>query len=379
MQEMKDATSVERMLFDKASRMQTPIYCTMELLPLCNMNCEMCFIRLTPEELARKGRLRTADEWIEMAQQMKDAGVLFVSLTGGEPLLFPEFKRLYLALRQMGMIVTINTNGTLIDEMWAAFFGENKPRRINITLYGVGEQAYREVCHYPGGFERVQNAVRLLRMQGVDVKINGSIVRQNAQDGPEIVRIARDLGAAASVETYMFPATRERDKPYNLQARLSPEDAARARVAIWQAEMEPEAFYKHALGMLFAASHTPPGEETPGRMQCAAGSCACTVSWQGEMRPCVMLSPISVPVFETGFDAAWKRITELTGSVRIAPKCSKCTLRAVCSPCAARALHETGSYDGVGEYICRYTAGTLQALSDAWNAVRMKAEKADDM
>ena len=36
----------------------------------------------------------------------------------------------------MGMILTINTNGTLIDETWADFFAQHPPRRINITLYG---------------------------------------------------------------------------------------------------------------------------------------------------------------------------------------------------------------------------------------------------
>ena len=62
-----------------------------------------------------KGRLRTADEWLEIGRQMKDAGVLFLLLTGGEPFLYPDFRRLYLELRKMWMIITINTNGTLIN------------------------------------------------------------------------------------------------------------------------------------------------------------------------------------------------------------------------------------------------------------------------
>ena len=71
-----------------------------------------------------KGKLRTAGEWIEIAKQMKEAGVLFLLLTGGEPLLYAEFREVYLALKEMGMIITLNTNGTMIDEKWADFFGK---------------------------------------------------------------------------------------------------------------------------------------------------------------------------------------------------------------------------------------------------------------
>ena len=80
------------------------------------------------------------------------------------------------------MILTINTNGTLIDEEMAAFFGKHKPRRINITLYGTNEKTYADLCHYPGGFEKTLRGIRLLREQGVDVKIGGSLAKANRED-----------------------------------------------------------------------------------------------------------------------------------------------------------------------------------------------------
>ena len=45
----------------------------------------------------------------------KTWGTLFILLTGGEPMLYPHFKELYTRLREMGFILTLNTNGTLID------------------------------------------------------------------------------------------------------------------------------------------------------------------------------------------------------------------------------------------------------------------------
>ena len=100
-----------------------------------------------------QGRMRTGQEWLTLGKEMADAGTLFLLLTGGEPLLHPDFKEIYLGLKKLGMIITINTNGTLIDKEWAAFFGENKPRRINITLYGADAATYGKLCHYPAGFD----------------------------------------------------------------------------------------------------------------------------------------------------------------------------------------------------------------------------------
>ena len=169
----ENVNTLEKMMLSRAAAAQRPINGTLELLPLCNMNCDMCYIRLSRAEMEERGRLHTADEWISLGRQMQQAGALFLLITGGEPLLFPDFRRLYTELRQMGMIFTINTNGTLLDEEWADFFGKQKPRRINITLYGADDKAYESLCHYPGGFEKTLRAIRLLKERGVDVKING--------------------------------------------------------------------------------------------------------------------------------------------------------------------------------------------------------------
>ena len=63
----------------------------------------------------------------------------------GEPFLYKDFDKVYNALRNMGIIVTINTNGTLINEEIADMLSENKPRRVNITLY---EQVMRLMQKY---------------------------------------------------------------------------------------------------------------------------------------------------------------------------------------------------------------------------------------
>lgn len=85
------------------------------------------------------------EEWTKTAEDMMKAGTLFVLLTGGEPLLYPHFRELYQKLRELGMIITINTNGTLINEAWADFFAENKQEE-SILHYMAQAMRPMSVC-----------------------------------------------------------------------------------------------------------------------------------------------------------------------------------------------------------------------------------------
>lgn len=368
---MEDKTTVERMLLDQARRKRTPANGSIELLPLCNMNCDMCYVRLSREEMEKKGRMRTAEEWLEIGRQMQKSGVLFLLLTGGEPLLFPEFKKVYLGLREMGMILTINTNGTLIDEEWAAFFGAHRPRRINITLYGTEEETYRDLCHYPGGFEKTIRAIRLLRQHGVDVKVGGSLTKENAKDMDKILDMEEKLQVPVRIDTYMMPAERERSAPFDMQARLNPEDAARARVHALKREMGPELFSQYVRQSIEQAEREQTEPAAPRPVTCMAGRCSFTINWQGEMRPCVIMTEPAISVFEVGFEKAWQYIVEETDKIFLNSRCSVCRLRHLCRTCAAAALLEEGSYDSVPEYLCRYAEESLRLL-------KMEQEEMED-
>ena len=375
MEPMEDASTVERMLLERAKHTHTPANGSIELVPLCNMNCDMCYVRLSRREMERRGRLRTADEWLEIGRQMQKSGVLFLLLTGGEPLLFPDFRKLYLGLKELGMILTINTNGTLIDEEMAAFFGKHKPRRINITLYGTNEKTYADLCHYPGGFEKTLRGIRLLREQGVDVKIGGSLAKANREDLAQLLEIGGKLDIPVRVDTYMLPATRERERPYDMQARLDPLEAAKARIYALKHEMGPDMFVQYAAQSIWLADHPQPEKERPGHMACMAGQCSFTINWQGEMRPCVILTEPAVSVFEVGFKNAWKYLAEETDKILLNPKCGVCQVRLMCRTCAASALLETGSYDGVPDYMCRYAEESLHLLREEFAELQKETWK----
>ncbi len=314
-----------------------------------------------------QGRIRSAEEWLAVGEQMKNAGVVFLLLTGGEPLLHPEFKDIYLGLKELGMILTINTNGTLLDEEWAAFFGRYRPRRINITLYGADERAYWELCHFPGGYERVVRAIRLLKEQSVDVRVGGSLTKANAADVEQILQAEQQFDVPVRIDTYMMPAVRERNKPFAEQSRVEPREAARIRIRALKEEMGLETFSQYCQQTLaevaWIESQTDRKPEAVP-MTCMAGKCSFTVNWQGELRPCVVMSGPARSVFDYGFEEAWRYVSEETRKILLNPKCSTCRLRPLCRTCAASALLETGSYDGVPDYMCQYAEESFRCLSE---------------
>lgn len=364
MNPMADASTVEQILMKQAFVQKVPINGSLELLPLCNLNCKMCYVRLSKQEMDAQGRLRTWEEWLDVARQMKENGVLFLLLTGGEPLMYPHFQELYLALKKMGMVLTINTNGTLLDEDWANFFAQHKPRRINITIYGSSEEMYRQLCQAPQGFEKAINAVRMLKERGVDVKIAGSATKANESDLENIIRLGRSMNAPVFVDTYMMPATREREKPYDFQSRLDPVSAARVRVRTLELEMTPETFRKYRDESISAADNFVPGEEQEEPIACMSANCSFSVNWQGNLQPCVILQNPCANVFEVGFKEAWKQVSEQATQLKTASKCSICNLRHLCRTCVAAGLLEAGAHNGVPEYMCEYAAETLRLFRE---------------
>ena len=79
------------LLIKKAKASRTPITVNFELLPVCNLNCKMCYIRTDWKTVQDAGGLRNADEWIKLAEELYESGTLFLLLTGGEIFLYPDF------------------------------------------------------------------------------------------------------------------------------------------------------------------------------------------------------------------------------------------------------------------------------------------------
>ena len=193
-------------LYAKAAALHIPLNGTFELSPVCNFACRMCYVRKTQKEVQNSPRgILTLDDWRRIAREAREAGMLDLLLTGGEPLLWPDFWTLYEELIDMGFLVSINTNGSLIDEEAIERFRRKPPQKINITLYGASDATYKRLCCADGVFTKVDSAVRGLLDAGLTVKLNCSLTPDNAEDIDWIVDYAKQRNTVLALTTYMFP------------------------------------------------------------------------------------------------------------------------------------------------------------------------------
>ena len=347
--------AITEYLHAKAAKMGIPLSGTFELTPCCNMACKMCYVRMTKTEQESISPLRTAKEWLELGQTARDSGLLYLLLTGGEPFLRPDFKEIFQGLHRMGLILSINSNGTLIDEDTVVWLKETPPTRVNITLYGASNETYARLCGNPQGYDQAVRGIRMLRKAGISVRINCSLTPYNAADLEGIYAFANQEGLLVQATGYMFPPLRRDESMVGTNERFTPQEAAyqSARIACM---MNGEDWYlermKHELPPIPGESDDCPdvGAEGEG-IRCRAGKCSFWVTWNGGFMPCGMLPSNDAPnVFDIGFEEAWNQTKACAVAIRLPAKCASCAARDNCKACAAMVFTETGNYHTVPEY-----------------------------
>ena len=341
-----------------------PIGGNFELTARCNFDCPMCYVHLNQKDMEAAGKELTAEQWIELARQAKEKGMMFALLTGGEPFVRKDFFEIYEAIRNMGIIVSINSNGSMLNGAIRERLLENPPLRMNISLYGGCRDTYRNMCGQDV-FETVTDNVRALKEAGVDIRLNLSVTPYNRQDMQRIYDISRELNVHVKASSYMYPPVRNHNSCNN---RLSPEEAARCSVEWDLIRLTPEEFAQRALAMksLSAVEERECSADLDEGVSCRAGYSTFWMTWDGRMMPCGMMPYPEARPLEIGFDAAWEQIKAETRKIRLPKECAGCPKKEVCPACAAVCITESGKFDGVPEYMCRMTEETLVQMQRAY-------------
>lgn len=346
-------------LYAKACHMHIPLNGTFELSPVCNFSCRMCYVRKSAKEVRESPRgILTLADWRRIAREARDAGMLELLLTGGEPLLWPDFWTLYEELIDMGFLVSINTNGSLIDEKAIARFRRRPPNRINITLYGASDKTYQQLCGIDGVYSKVDHAIRGLMDAGITVKLNCSLTPDNAEDIDAIVDYAKERNTILSVATYMFPPIRRDPSQIGINRRFTPEESSRYLMRYLRRNRGEDRFRGYLQSILSGRSE-PLGLESDcvdpvdGKIRCRAGRASFWITWDGWITPCGMMPEPKVDIKGQPFAEAWKQIVEAAAAIRLSGLCDQCANRDICHPCAAVAYAETGSFSGIPIYRCQ--------------------------
>lgn len=351
---------IKRTMIKKCSALGIPVSGVFELTPRCNLQCRMCYIRMTESEMKPFGKEKTAAEWIALAKSAVAEGMLFLLVTGGEPLLRPDFPQIYEELMKLGLSVSINTNGTLIDEKITELWKRFPPAHVNVTLYGTSEEDYEALCGDKTAYARVVEAVDRLLSEGIVVKLNVTMTPQNAEKLRELEEFASSRNISLRMNPYCFPPLRRNKCDAGFE-RLSASEAGKL-TALDIYYREGIQGISRRLGFVdLPVGKTCEAVEGEG-FRCPAGRAQFWVCWNGVMSPCGMLTEPCADPFEVGFSSAWKNVRDAVKSIKLCADCANCKEKATCMTCAAVMVGETGSFTGRPQYVCEMNAAYREAV-----------------
>ncbi len=347
---------------EKRELVRYPWNATFELTARCNLKCKMCLVRIDGEQMAELGgRERTSDEWIAMAKEIQAAGAIGLLLTGGEPLLRPDFSEIYQEIAKLGFMLTLYTNATLITPELMEILHKYPPHRIGITVYGASRDTYERVTGIPEAYNRMLEGVQLLGQLPSKITIRTTMIKDNIHDLDRITQWTHALRPQVEFSVSRIVTKPVRGCSSKVDAcRLTPEQNV-AMLEKRNKEFVIEPFHKlvkENSGIVTSRKDIQSNktkrsqlEREPTLYGCEAGMNSYTITWDGKLIGCQMLADCWTYPFEEGFMKAWEDYPAKVWLPPLPEKCSSCSLS--CCACPATRLAETGQLDGIPEYLCK--------------------------
>lgn len=346
-----------------------PLNGTFELTGRCNLSCKMCLVRIGQQQICESGmREKTAREWIDMAEQARDAGTFSLLLTGGEVMLRPDFCEIYEAISKMGFILTVYTNATMVTDEIMGMLKKHPPHKIGVTMYGASNETYAEMCGCADGYDRFVEGVRKLSTLPSLLGTRTTIIKDNLKDLSAMKEFTRrEFGEDKTLTVSRFVADKIRGGvAHPKSCRLSPEENVELihnKIAALSHEVQKGAITLTKITEKFQVQHGV--RQAEGRYifeQCGAGINSYAISWDGKMFACELLDRGYTEPFDIGFDKAWEYLPEQYPLTKNIQACSECEVAGLCEVCPATRLAETGDWFGVPEYSCGEARETYQLL-----------------
>lgn len=325
----------------KDSRLPISVKC--ELTYRCNFSCHHCYCRFPANSRMAKKEL-SFSEWDRILGECADEGALFLTFTGGEPLLRPDFKDIWRMAKRRGFLISLFTNGSLIDEELIDFFKEWSPTDISITLYGVSEEVFGDVTATLGMFPRVLNTIRQLRDANIPVSTKSIITRRNVSEFDALRDLNKQFSEYFKWDGTLFGSSSQGGgKP--LQERISVETLRTLE--------HRHSERKDELIKLFNKNQVP--MVIPEKSyKCALGRAGFGIDPYGNLRPCTLLEPLQFDLRQLSIRNAWRDSVprELEKFQWGESKCKGCELAILCCICPAMALREGARPEGPTDYHC---------------------------
>ncbi len=333
---------------------------SLDLTYRCNNACRHCWLRLPAHANEVEHELST-QEMIRIVNEARAMGCREWALSGGEPMLRPDFPEIFACITSKARTYSLNTNGTLITPETARLLIRKGNKMV--ALYGATAKTYDHVTRHPGGFEKVMQGFRYLQEAGASFTVQLIPMRDNWQEWDQMIELAKSLSPHWRVGAPWLYLTSCQDPERNaeiMRQRLDPRDV----VDLDQPDMSQD----HASAQEF--EHVPGDDRLFAR--CIAGRREFHIDPYGGMTFCSFLKDpaMRTSLRRISFQEAWDTFIpsladKVHGGQEYEKTCGVCEQRHNCRWCPVYGWLEHGRYSAPVEHLCK-VAEVNQQYKDEW-------------
>jgi len=322
-------------LLEEAARDRIPISVMAELTYRCVHRCRHCYTGGGDTRHDAADELATA-VWLDVFDQLAAAGTLFLTLSGGEPLLRADFWELLDGAIRRGFHTRVFTSGYTLDASAATRLAASGAAGVDISFYSSDPAVFDAVTRVPGSFALVMAAIEELAAAGLPPRLKTPVMRTNAPTLAETWRFARSRGWPFLVDFMLFPAPGGADCPERLDG-----DELAALLAECREFLEP----------------ADPERRDADMTLCSAGFRFCAIDPAGRVWGCSFQDEPAGDLRRDRFDAIWRDSPVLAAFRRLSRSawtaCRTCALDAVCRRCPAFSARTGGTLTELSDAACR--------------------------
>ena len=315
-----------------------------EITSKCNERCIHCYI---PHE--NKTVQMSKEMFYDILEQCKKMNVLHINISGGEPMLHPNFLDFIKMCNEYNFSVNILSNLTLLNEKIVVEMQKNPLLGVQTSLYSMNKDVHEYITKMPGSYEKTINGIMLLKEHNIPLQISCPIIKQNQNEYDDVVEWGKKNNIRVSSD-YVIIGQYD-SSTQNLDNRLNICDVERIiRKKVnddpnYVYEIENEADKRKSLTLddyICSVCHSTICIAENGNLYPCAG-------WQGY---------IIGNIRDISLEELWstskkiKCLRELRR--RDFPKCVNCSEKEFCTMCMVRNANEspTGNYLETNTYFC---------------------------
>ncbi len=205
----------------RAIQSRIPVSGMLELTERCNFRCRHCYLgdqalqhANCESELSTEQVKASIREWV-------DAGCLTLVITGGDPMIRPDFHEIYRYAAEQGLMLVVFCNGTLVTDSIVDLLRQYPPRVVEITLYGATAETYDSITRIPGSFQMAWGGIHRLLAAKVRVALKTTVISLNEHELEAMAEQAEALGCNFRYDAAVFPSLSDGSHA-PLDLRISP-------------------------------------------------------------------------------------------------------------------------------------------------------------